>query len=101
MAAFFGVQKDDIWHEVGPDFELNAHIIEIGSGQYHALTIRDSEKLRKRIQRAIYKADAENQNVLYTLKSDLKGEFDFPDESFRFYQAWISELIFFRFYWWQ
>jgi len=81
VAAFFGVQKDDIWHEVGPDFELNAHIIEIGSGQYHALTIRDSEKLRERIQRAIYKADTENQSVLYTLKSDLKGEFDFPDES--------------------
>ena len=92
IAGLYGRDLDDIRVEGDEPIDLEGQLrvtqvvggrhhgdrFHVG-GQYHASTIRDSETLRKRIQKVISTAGNLHDRPLYGIRKDLIALFEFPE----------------------
>ena len=93
VAGMYGQDRDDVDVEGDDPLDLTGQLrvtqvvggrygdtdqFHVG-GQYHASTIRDSEKLRERIQSSIDTAGDLHERPLFGIRKDLISLFDFPE----------------------
>lgn len=85
MAALFGLDQDNVVVTGDEPRELNAHITQIGNGQYHRGTIdREGsygDRLRERLQKVVDIRCGVCEQVLVVSHKSNRRHFDLPDNA--------------------